>query len=163
MHQQPREFAEESGGTRKKFLTPQYMHVSSETRYVPTQTHTNTHTCTNRIDLSSLFQGKFDEAAPLYRRAMAITETIFGTGHPDYARRLNNLADLLFHQVGATTFPRLQTSDHPDCVTARHHSQPRPMVPLPRKSMTRQDLSTAAPWRSQRTLLAPIIRISLKG
>ena len=35
-------------------------------------------------------------AEPLYRRALAIDEKIFGLEHPDVARDLNNLALLLY-------------------------------------------------------------------
>jgi tetratricopeptide (TPR) repeat protein len=35
------------------------------------------------------------EAEPLYRRALAIDEKSFGPDHPDVARGLNNLAELL--------------------------------------------------------------------
>lgn len=57
------------------------------------------------------FQGKFDEAEPLLRRAMAITEGKLGTDHPSYSIHLNNLAVVLKEQVGlhgsssGTSFP----------------------------------------------------------
>lgn len=44
-------------------------------------------------------QGKYDESEPLYRDAMEVTERNLGTSHPLFAQRLNNLADLLYHQV----------------------------------------------------------------
>lgn len=46
-------------------------------------------------------QERCDEAEPLYRRAMAITESTLGTDHPTYTIRLNNLAGLLQDQVRA--------------------------------------------------------------
>ena len=46
-----------------------------------------------------LFQGKYDEAQPLYRKAIEIGEKTLGKDHPDVATRYNNLADLLQEQV----------------------------------------------------------------
>ncbi|CAN0540172.1 unnamed protein product, partial [Ectocarpus sp. 8 AP-2014] len=42
--------------------------------------------------------GKFDEAEPLYVRAVAIGEKVLGKEHPDLATWLNNLAGLLHKQ-----------------------------------------------------------------
>ena len=39
--------------------------------------------------------GRYDEAEPLYRRALAIGEKALGPNHPDVAKSLNNLALLL--------------------------------------------------------------------
>ena len=39
--------------------------------------------------------GRYEEAEPLYRRAIEITKTALGEGHSSYAIRLNNLANLL--------------------------------------------------------------------
>ncbi len=39
--------------------------------------------------------GRYAEAEPLYREALAVTEQALGKEHPDYAIRLNNLAGLL--------------------------------------------------------------------
>jgi tetratricopeptide (TPR) repeat protein len=39
--------------------------------------------------------GRYVEAEPLYRRALAIDEKTFGTEHPEHATHLNNLANLL--------------------------------------------------------------------
>jgi hypothetical protein len=38
---------------------------------------------------------RLSEAEPLYRRALAIDEKSFGPDHPNVARDLNNLAELL--------------------------------------------------------------------
>jgi len=48
-------------------------------------------------DLAGLYRGlgRFDEAEPLIRRALAITERSFGPDHPDVIRDLKNLAQLL--------------------------------------------------------------------
>ena len=42
-----------------------------------------------------MLQGKYDEAKPLYERAIAIGEKTLGAEHPDLASWLNNLAGLL--------------------------------------------------------------------
>lgn len=46
-------------------------------------------------------QGKYEEAEPLYRRAVAITETTLGMEHPQYSIKLSGLAGLLLQQVRA--------------------------------------------------------------
>lgn len=43
----------------------------------------------------------YEEAEPIYRRAVAIAETTVGTEHPQYSSMLNGLAGLLLHQVRA--------------------------------------------------------------
>ncbi|CAN0388434.1 unnamed protein product, partial [Ascophyllum nodosum] len=43
-------------------------------------------------------QGKYDDAEPLYKRALTIKEEVLGPRHPDVASRLNNLASLLKSQ-----------------------------------------------------------------
>jgi len=42
--------------------------------------------------------GRYDEAEPLFRRALAIDEKALGPNHPNVAIRLNNLANLLADQ-----------------------------------------------------------------
>ena len=44
-------------------------------------------------------QGKYEEAEPLYREAIAIRKQAQGDEHPDLATNLNNLAGLLKAQV----------------------------------------------------------------
>ena len=44
-------------------------------------------------------QGKYDEAEPLFRRAIDIGEKTLGPEHPNLATGLNNLARLLRAQV----------------------------------------------------------------
>ena len=51
--------------------------------------------------LSPVFQGKFDEADPLYLRAIEIGEKTLGPDHPDLATLLKNRARLLQQQVRA--------------------------------------------------------------
>jgi len=47
----------------------------------------------------STSQGKYNEAEPLYRRAIAIDEKALGPDHPGLATDLNKLAELLEDQV----------------------------------------------------------------
>jgi len=44
-------------------------------------------------------QGKYNQAKPLYERAVEIGEKTLGPNHPDVATGLNNLALLLKAQV----------------------------------------------------------------
>ncbi|CAM9733325.1 unnamed protein product [Scytosiphon promiscuus] len=48
--------------------------------------------------LSTAFQGKYEEAEPLYERSQAIREKVLGPEHPDVAESLNNRALLLDEQ-----------------------------------------------------------------
>ncbi len=48
--------------------------------------------------------GKYDEAEPLYRRALAVREKALGPQHPDTAGSINNLA-LLLKSQGASEHP----------------------------------------------------------
>jgi tetratricopeptide (TPR) repeat protein len=51
---------------------------------------------TSLNNLASLLQdlGKYEEAEPLYRRALVIREKSFGPDHPEVRASLNNLASL---------------------------------------------------------------------
>jgi len=49
----------------------------------------------NNLGLLYRAQGKYAEAEPLYRRALAIAEKTLGPGHPDLAVVLRGLAALL--------------------------------------------------------------------
>ena len=53
-------------------------------------------TATSLNNLADLYdsQGKYDDAEPLYKRALAVKEEVLGPMHPDTATSLNNLADL---------------------------------------------------------------------
>ena len=44
-------------------------------------------------------QGNYDDAEPLYKRALVIREETLSPRHPDVATSLNNLASLLNSQV----------------------------------------------------------------
>ncbi len=43
-------------------------------------------------------QGKYEEAEPLYKRSLEITEKSLGPDHPDVATALGNLAELYRQQ-----------------------------------------------------------------
>ena len=47
------------------------------------------------------FQGRLDEAGPLFERSLAILEKVLGPDHPGVAMALNNWAELLKAQVRA--------------------------------------------------------------
>ena len=49
---------------------------------------------------SYIAQGKLEEAAPLYKRAVAVWEKALGPDHPQVATGLNNQAALLEDLVG---------------------------------------------------------------
>ena len=50
----------------------------------------------NDLGLYRKSRMQFDAAEPLYRRALAIDEALYGPDHPDVATDLNNLAALLY-------------------------------------------------------------------
>jgi hypothetical protein len=49
----------------------------------------------NGLAIWLYYRAEHDEAEPLYRRALSIDEKSSGPDHPDVARGLNNLAELL--------------------------------------------------------------------
>jgi len=61
--------------------------------------HPDTATGLNNLALLYKSQGRYGEAEPLYRRALAIREKASGPDHPDIAQSLNNLA-LLYRGQG---------------------------------------------------------------
>ena len=48
-----------------------------------------------------LIQGKLEEAIPLLQQVKTMSEVANGTEHPDFALKLNNLAELLRDQVSS--------------------------------------------------------------
>ncbi len=74
-------------------------------------------------------QGKYAEAEPLYRRALAIDEKALGPEHPDVGQSLNNLAEG-YHSQGRyaeaeplykralAIFEKALGPEHPDVATA---------------------------------------------
>lgn len=65
-----------------------------------------------------VLQGKYDEADPLYLRAIAITEKALGPDHPSLAESLNNRAELLTAQVRK---PCRNHGDFCAAIFAYHH------------------------------------------
>ena len=53
---------------------------------------------------SVTFQGRLDEADPLFERSLAIWEKVLGPDHPKMATALNNRANLLRAQVRAVMY-----------------------------------------------------------
>lgn len=51
--------------------------------------------------ISRSLQARYDQAGPLYKRALAIREKSLGRDHPDMAEPLNNRAVFLHDQVRA--------------------------------------------------------------
>lgn len=51
------------------------------------------------IQWGPTLQGKYEDAEPLYHRAMEISEATLGKDHPQYSAILGNLAELLRTQV----------------------------------------------------------------
>lgn len=76
--------------------------------------------CLDHIPLTFFitFQGKYDEAGPLYERSLAIREKALGPNHPAVAKALNNWAVLLERQVRPICYSmsspwRTADSQHP--------------------------------------------------
>lgn len=103
-------------------------------------------------------QGKYDQAEPLYRRAIAITEKTLGTGHPSYSTNLNNLGGLLEQQVRARVSLGVLTY-----ISLLIFGDREPINVLPRLlhygrvNMTRPSLSTVEQWPSPRLRLVQTI------
>ncbi|CAN0170499.1 unnamed protein product, partial [Ectocarpus fasciculatus] len=54
------------------------------------------------LSLAVIFQGKYEEAGPLYERSLTIREKTLGSDHPYVAHSLNNMAVLLESKVRPT-------------------------------------------------------------
>lgn len=73
-------------------------------------------------------QGKYDEAASLYRRALTIDEKGLGPEHPNVAKDLDKTAGLLANQVMTVSYharPRPRRLCVPIDVNIRHHNSGR--------------------------------------
>jgi len=86
----------------------------------------------NNLALLLHAQGKYDQAEPLYRRAVEIDEKVLGKDHPDVAIQCNNLARLLQDQGkydqaeplflrAMEIFQSQLGSDHPNTVATREN------------------------------------------
>ena len=108
-------------------------------------------------------QGRYGEAEPLYRRALAIREEALGPDHPDTAPSLNNLAELSGPRAGTGRRSRCYRRalairekalgpDHPD--TAQSLNNLAELLRA-RAGPARRSRCSAGPWRSARRRRAP--------
>ena len=85
-------------------------------------------------NLAALYakQGKYEQAEPLFQRALAIRERVLGAEHPDTASSLNNLAILYrnqgkyeqaepLYQRALTIYERVLGAEHPDTKRVREN------------------------------------------
>ena len=109
-------------------------------------------------------QGRYAEAEPLYKRALAIREKALGPDHPDVGTRLNNLAGLYraqgryaeaepLYQRALAIREKALGPDHPDVATVAQ--QPGRCCTGPRAATPRPSRSTSAPSPSARRRSAP--------
>ena len=106
-------------------------------------------------------QGKYAEAEPLYRNALAIRRRVLGEDHPDTATSYNNLAlpprgqgkyaeaEPLYRKALAIRRGVLG-EDHPDTAPSYNnlafYLRPRASTPRPSRSSARRWRSAAASW-----------------
>jgi tetratricopeptide (TPR) repeat protein len=60
--------------------------------------HPDTATALNSLAEFYRERGRYEEAEPLYQRALDIAEKVLGPDHPDTGTSLNNLAELYYAQ-----------------------------------------------------------------
>ena len=117
----------------------------------------------NNLALLYRNQGKYEQAEPLYQRALAIRERVLGAEHPDTARSLNNLALLYrnqgkdeqaepLYQRALAIRERVLGAEHPD--TARV-SITWPSSTATRGRTSKPSRSTSAPWPSENACWEP--------
>lgn len=88
------------------------------------------------VNCPAIIQGKYEEAEPLSRSAIAITENTIGKDNPGYAKQLGGLAALLEKQVrGATCYSTY-------CCVDRRYASVR----------TRMEFSRHGPYEELRSL-----------
>jgi tetratricopeptide (TPR) repeat protein len=86
-------------------------------------------TALNNLGLLYYAQGRYQEAEPLYRRALALREKVLGPDHPDVATSLNNLAGLYdtqgrykeaepLYRRALALWEKVLGPEHPDVATA---------------------------------------------
>ena len=118
--------------------------------------HPDTALSLNNLAVLYRKQGKYEQAEPLYVRALAIREQQLGPLHPDTASSLNNLAAPLLAQgkyeqaepllVRALAICEQQLGpEHPDTAKA---SITWPNSTVSRASTSRPSRCTSVPWRS---------------
>ena len=130
--------------------------------------HLNVATSLNNLAELYRNQGNYAQAEPLYKRSLAIMESILGPEHPDVATNLNNLA-MLYHAQGhyAQAEPLYKRSllirrkrSRSGSSRCRHLPE-QPCGTVPSKAVTGwPSRSTNARWQSRRRHSAPIIPMS---
>jgi len=120
-------FADKCGDYRRGARVKEQLVETAEAEFGAEDVKTAT--ALNNLAVSYRVQGRYDEAEPLYRRALEISEKTLGAEHPDVATSLNNLAGLLqatgrydgaeplFHralEIGEKTLG----AEHPDVATS---------------------------------------------
>ena len=86
-------------------------------------------------NLAALYadQGRYADAEPLYKRALAIREKALGPDHPDVATSLNNLAELYrdqgryadaepLYKRALAIYEKALGPDHPNVATVAQQS-----------------------------------------
>ena len=121
-------------------------------------------------NLAALYddQGRYADAEPLYKRALAIREKALGPDHPDVATSLNNLAELYRTRVATPRPSRCSKRalaicekalgpDHPDVAPSLNNLavlyKTKAAMPTPSRFIS-------ARWRSRRKRSVPIIPMS---
>ena len=85
-------------------------------------------------NLANLYdeQGKYEQAEPLYQRALEVREKVLGPEHPDTVRPLDNLANLYLdqgkyeqaeplYQQALSTYERALGANHPETKRVRNN------------------------------------------
>ena len=86
-------FADKCGDYRRGARVKEQLVELAKVDFGPEDVRTGT--ALNNLAESYRAQGRYDEAEPLYRRALEIDEKTLRPEHPDLAIQLNNLANLL--------------------------------------------------------------------
>ncbi|GAG19798.1 unnamed protein product, partial [marine sediment metagenome] len=87
--------------------------------------HPDTATSLDNLAMLYWHQGRYEEAEPFYKRALAIHEKVSGAEHPDTANSLNNLATLYgdqgryeeaepFYKRALAIHEKVSGAEHPD-------------------------------------------------
>jgi tetratricopeptide (TPR) repeat protein len=111
-------------------------------------------------------QGKYAEAEPLYLRALAISEKVFGPEHPHVAPILNNLASIYrdqgqYREAGPlyvrslAIFEKALGPEHPDVATSLNNlASDWRSFPKPEANSRRLSRFLNVRWRSGKELWA---------
>ncbi len=94
--------------------------------------HPDTLSSLNNLAILYKNQGKYEQAEPLYQRALATYERVLGPEHPDTLNTVNNLALLYadqgkyelaepLYQRALTTYERVLGPEHPNTIRVRNN------------------------------------------